>query len=160
MRQLNTLATVLALGIGLAGTTLAVAEIRDAGSAILVEYTGMHSALAVDSGAGVADHAARIVEIADGVEGPDAGAFRALAKAARRLEGEDLEALRAEFKEFSRAMATFVNEAGLTGAELYYCPMADGYWIQKAGEEGVRNPYYGSSMLNCGSKVDAVREGQ
>jgi len=150
---------VVAATLGLTATGPATAATdQDAGISILVEYEAMHEALAADSATGVAGHAARIAEIAAAAQGPNADAFRALAKAAGRLEGDDLEALRAEFKEFSKAMATFVSEAGVGGAQLYYCPMAKGYWIQDASDEGARNPYYGKSMLKCGSKVDAVTE--
>jgi hypothetical protein len=31
---------------------------------------------------------------------------------------------------------------------IAHCPMVDGDWIQEGKE--VRNPYYGSEMLECG----------
>jgi hypothetical protein len=34
--------------------------------------------------------------------------------------------------------------------------MADAYWLQKTGDDELRNPYYGKSMLTCGEKVDKV----
>jgi hypothetical protein len=156
MRATRALIAALFLGVLLFGVLPAVAETGDAGARILAEYSAMHAALAADSAQGVSAHAATIAEIASDVAGEHAEAYRALAASARRLDGSSLEALRAEFKEFSKAMATFVNDAVVDGAQLYYCPMAKGYWIQSAGDEGVRNPYYGKSMLKCGTKVDKV----
>jgi hypothetical protein len=37
----------------------------------------------------------------------------------------------------------------LPGMKVAYCPMAKRSWIQK--EDAIRNPYYGKSMLTCGS---------
>ena len=33
--------------------------------------------------------------------------------------------------------------------KLAYCPMADKPWLQK--DKDIKNPYYGSAMLTCGS---------
>lgn len=40
--------------------------------------------------------------------------------------------------------------------KLYYayCPMKKMYWISETKE--IKNPYYGSSMLNCGSIKDSI----
>lgn len=156
MRQARNVAPALVLGALILGAVPVSAGNDEPGTRILAEYTAMHAALAADSAEGVSAHAAAIAKLARSVDGAGADAYRALADAAGRLEGENLEALRSEFKEFSKAMATFVNEAGVDGAQLYYCPMAKGYWIQAAGEEGVKNPYYGQSMLKCGTKVERV----
>ena len=36
----------------------------------------------------------------------------------------------------------------LGDAKLAFCPMARRPWLQK--EDKIRNPYYGSAMLDCG----------
>jgi hypothetical protein len=156
MKATRVLIPALFLVACLLGVLPVAAESGDAGARILAEYSAMHSALAADSAQGVSAHAATIAEIARGADGEPGGAYRSLAEAARGLEGVDLEVLRSKFKEFSKAMARFVNEAGVDGAQLYYCPMAKGYWIQNAADDGVRNPYYGRSMLKCGTKVEGV----
>ena len=73
---------------------------------------------------------------------------------ATEMKGVGLEEARKKFKNLSRSMITYLKElyGKINGAEkiyIYYCPMADASWLQK--EEGTRNPYYGSSMLKCGS---------
>lgn len=35
-----------------------------------------------------------------------------------------------------------------------YCPMKKSYWI--SNEAAIKNPYYGSSMLNCGNVSDKI----
>jgi len=150
---------VLATALVLGSSAAAVAdhgEAGDAGAKLLGHYATMYEALVTDSTAGVAEAAAKLAAEARAQRG-DAAALEPLAAAAEAMKGADLEALRAQFKGLSIAMDAFLRKAGTPGWSLYYCPMADGYWIQTA--EGVRNPYYGASMLRCGDKVPEVKKG-
>lgn len=145
---------VLALAVGVAGAVLANPE----GADPLALYTRMHATMAADSTEGVAAAAAELagrVE-AGAAQTKDPAAAAALAAAAAKMTGNDLGALREQFKEVSKAFAAYVNAGGAGGAQLYYCPMADGYWLQAAADTGVKNPYYGKSMLKCGTKADKV----
>jgi hypothetical protein len=36
-----------------------------------------------------------------------------------------------------------------------YCPMKDAYWL--SSEPAIKNPYYGSSMLTCGSIKETIK---
>ena len=74
--------------------------------------------------------------------------------AAGKLTGKDVAALRGQFKELSKATDAFLRASGTPGWALYYCPMADGYWLQAS--EPVANPYYGKAMLRCGDKVAKI----
>lgn len=76
------------------------------------------------------------------------GEFKKLVETAARAD--DIEMIRKEFKKIS------ANIAGMEVPEGYgvaFCPMADNntgaYWVQKKGK--IMNPYFGSSMLHCGS---------
>ncbi len=67
----------------------------------------------------------------------------------------DLEAVRKAFLPISSAMIELEKKFGHTGKKLHFlmfCPMAndgDGaHWLQDF--EDLRNPYYGSEMLECG----------
>jgi hypothetical protein len=62
------------------------------------------------------------------------------------LKAGDLTALREAFKPLSESIAKAELAGGLA---LAYCPMAKAHWVQKNGK--VANPYYGSSMLRCGT---------
>lgn len=129
-----------------------------AGAEILALYGEIHTALAADSAAGVREAAAALAERADsGAKvAADPAPYRSLAAAARRFDGADLAALREQFKGLSKAVAAFLDATGTAGAQLYYCPMAGGYWLQGRGDEKVRNPYYGAEMLRCGEKAARV----
>jgi hypothetical protein len=125
---------------------------------VLAEYVKLHDALASDRTEGVAEAAAKIESMAAEMAGHAADAekklYVELGAAAAKLKAGDLEGLRQPMRELSVAVDAFLRAAGTKGWQLYYCPMADGYWIQTA--EGVRNPYYGAKMLACGDKVDKV----
>jgi hypothetical protein len=124
----------------------------------LAAYGKIHEALAADRADGVAEAAAEIASLARAAaaKGEPKTAFENLANAAGKLQGTDLVALRAAFKELSTSLASVVNVAGAQGQQLYYCPMADGYWLQQSADAKTRNPYYGKSMLGCGEKVSKV----
>ena len=70
----------------------------------------------------------------------------------------DLTEARKEFIPFSTATTDFARiarqqNAVLSALKIYRCPMAPkpGFWIQTNGP--LRNPYFGSEMLDCGSEV-------
>jgi hypothetical protein len=151
------LVTTFALAgvLALAGTAAAA---QDAGATPLGLYLKMHAALAGDSAEGVAAAAGALAENVRTAakSAQDAAAFEKLAAAAEKMKGSEIAALREQFKEVSVAFADYVTAAGTAGAQLWYCPMADGYWAQKSADAGPLNPYYGKSMLKCGSKVDRV----
>lgn len=64
---------------------------------------------------------------------------------------DGMEAIREQLKAFSVKLIQLVQSTGHSGAELHhmYCSMADGHWLQRSPE--LANPYYGSSMLRCGT---------
>ncbi len=70
----------------------------------------------------------------------------------------DLAEARKEFLPFSVAVSEFARTArqqsdALESLKLYRCPMAPqpGFWLQLEGP--LRNPYFGSEMLDCGSEL-------
>lgn len=72
----------------------------------------------------------------------------------------DLKAARRDFAYFSTAVADLVRENHLqhtAGLRIFQCPMAPGIgigrWLQRSGE--LKNPFYGSAMLECGEEIDA-----
>jgi len=156
IQKLRIAVAVAAVGL-ISGAGAARAE-QDAAGELLALYGKVHAALAADSAAGVAEAAATIAAKAEhaGHHGPASAAYAAVATAAKAMTGDDLAALRERHKALSLAFAELVESGALSGAQLYYCPMADGYWLQAAADGGVKNPYYGKSMLKCGSKVDKV----
>jgi len=155
LAAVSTAAFALALALAVPATAHPVTETAPL---VLAEYVKVHDALASDRVEGVADAATKIEAMATEMIGHAGDAekklYEGLAAAAAKMKAGDLAALRALMKELSVAVDAFLRAAGTPGWQLYYCPMADGYWIQTA--EGVRNPYYGAKMLACGDKVDKV----
>lgn len=87
----------------------------------------------------------------------------ALAAATAKLKEhkkEALDAARVEFLPFSMLVANTAKSLRQngqdTGVKIYKCPMfprpgQDALWVQTAGP--LRNPFYGSEMLECGTEV-------
>ena len=59
-----------------------------------------------------------------------------------------------------RALKTFGYERAGGRVSLFHCPMAideeGAMWLQE--DEEVRNPYHGSAMLRCGSRVEVLAQ--
>lgn len=72
----------------------------------------------------------------------------------------DLKAARRDFAYFSTAVADLIRENHLhhaAGWHIFQCPMAPGIgtgrWLQRSGK--LKNPFYGSAMLDCGEEIEA-----
>lgn len=120
-------------------------------------YQQMHTTLASDRTEGVVELAALIAQKAEPCEcgAENTTEYAAVTAAAHGMQGKDLAALREEFKPLSRAMAGLVAATGV-GAQIYYCPMVKGYWLQPPSDAEARNPYLGAGMPGCGSKVSKL----
>lgn len=123
-------------------------------AALFAVYDEIHDALAADRVAGVAEAGARLASLAESGTGATNSAHAEVARAAGELAGSELKTLRTAFAELSRAMARLAAATGYEGAQLYHCPMVQAYWLQPKADTAVANPYYGSSMPKCGSRVD------
>lgn len=117
--------------------------------ALVEAYLSAQTALASDSLKEVPAAAKAIEESATPL-GADAGA---LADGARKLgSAKDLAAARTAFGDVSSALVTYVEKSGSAlpaGVHIAYCPMVEKPWLQKNKE--IKNPYYGSAMLTCGT---------
>ncbi|HJV20008.1 MAG TPA: DUF3347 domain-containing protein [Sediminibacterium sp.] len=63
----------------------------------------------------------------------------------------DLAKQRTAFAALSVALWKIIEVAESIKGKVYYqyCPMKKAYWLSL--EPGIKNPYYGSSMLSCGN---------
>lgn len=79
-----------------------------------------------------------------------------LQKATEKLSkaGNNLEKQRAAFNDVSTVLWKVVKGSDKVTQPVYYqyCPMKKAYWLSK--EKEIKNPYYGSSMLNCGKVAE------
>jgi hypothetical protein len=116
--------------------------------AIVGSYLEIHAQLATDTigsiKAPATALATRAAELGPG--GAD------MAKAAKGVaDAPDLKTAREAFGVLSDAVVAAAKAEGwkdLGDVKLSYCPMAKRSWLQK--EDKIRNPYYGSVMLECG----------
>lgn len=95
-----------------------------------------------------------IKETAQAFAGTIAGSAQAL------VAEKDINNKRKEFEMIADAMWSLTRTVRYTGQKLYwqYCPMAfdnkGAYWMSY--EREIKNPYFGSKMLNCGSVEDSL----
>lgn len=67
----------------------------------------------------------------------------------------DVKKQRASFKTVSTSMYDLMKVSKSETPTYYqYCPMVKANWLSK--EAAVKNPYYGASMLTCGSTVETI----
>ena len=66
-------------------------------------------------------------------------------------ESKDIKHQREHFAPFSDNMIALAKTVKLSTAPVYqqYCPMKKASWL--SNQQGIKNPYYGSAMLTCGS---------
>lgn len=82
------------------------------------------------------------------------------ASAQALADKKDINAQRKEFEMIADAMWSLTRTVKYTGQKVYwqYCPMAfndkGAYWM--SNERQIRNPYFGSKMLTCGSVEDSL----
>ncbi len=70
---------------------------------------------------------------------------------------QDIEAQRKAFADLSPHMLTLVKVAPRhAGLLLDHCPMYDGGADWLSQEKGIKNPFYGSMMLTCGSVKETI----
>jgi hypothetical protein len=117
--------------------------------AIVSSYLTIQSQLAADKIDGIKAPARSIAAQATAMG--DAGAD--IAKAAGNLENAtDIERARDAFSALTEAVMAAGKAEGwkdVEGVRLAFCPMVNRSWLQK--EERIQNPYYGKSMLTCGT---------
>ncbi len=80
-----------------------------------------------------------------------------LLKDASDISGsKDIKHQREHFAKFSENMVALVKSVKLTSDPVYeaYCPMKKAYWL--SNEKVIKNPYFGSAMLTCGSVKETL----
>jgi hypothetical protein len=119
---------------------------------IVGSYLEIQAQLAADKFDGVKPAAAAIASSAASLGQERGGRIAQTAKAV--ADATDLKTARDAFGPLSDAVIAAAQADGkdLAGVKLGFCPMVKRSWLQKDAK--VRNPYYGSSMLECGELKD------
>lgn len=142
---------------------------------LLEHYLAIGDALAADGTDGIVDHARALAAATDALlKTPIPGdehfwhqheeMATVRGKALELIDTADIAEARLRYADLSVALAKFMGATGVPGAfgrEVHqlHCPMylegqGGSTWLQLAGS--VRNPYYGSMMLECFDKRFAL----
>jgi len=141
----------------LAGACLAWAGTIDTDvDKLLKEYFKIQTVLAKDSKNGVDAAAAQLVKLVTATKTADAKLSKIVLEiknAAEGIQGKDLEKTREQFFELSKPFLSYLHQFHSNKDQYfrYHCPHANKAWVQD--HEEIRNPYYGSSMLECGNLI-------
>ena len=119
-------------------------------------YIHLKTAL-VNNEAKEADMGAKMLEKAL----TDAGMKTEAALASQLTKAADVKSKREKLNPLSIALAEALKKSKIESGVVYkqFCPMANdgkgGYWL--ASESKINNPYYGASMLKCGSVEEEIK---
>ena len=144
------------------------AEARSALGAVMAAYFAIGNTLADDTTDGIGPDARRLADGVDrllDIEIPDHPHFwhrhdevaTVRGEALELIDADDLSAARTNFADLSVALSKLVRATGVpqdypAQVQELHCPMyragqGGSIWLQPAGD--VRNPFYGSIMLEC-----------
>jgi hypothetical protein len=107
-------------------------------------YEPIRVALANDSMDGVSTHAAAMAPAAE-----KAGGAKAKQAVDALATSKSIQDARQHFATVSDVLLPVFLNAKLADVNAFTCPMIHKSWVQKGEEMG--NPYFGKSMLTCGS---------
>jgi len=126
---------------------------------LLTHYYGIKDGLVAGNVNAVSSEAEEFIRTANGIDYKivSEGNINTLLKDATSIsEGKDIKKQREIFANFSSNMAALAKSVNLSARPVYqaYCPMKKAGWL--TDEKTIKNPYYGSSMLTCGSIVETI----
>src|SRR5215210_3319806 len=119
----------------------------------LTNYYNIKNALVAGDAASASTNANSFVKTVNSIDYKviSEGNIHTLAKDAGKIaESKDINKQRSYFANFSTNVAVVAKAIKLSGEHIYqqYCPMKKASWL--SNEKAIKNPFYGSSMLNCG----------
>jgi len=138
--------SVLIVVLGLFGSC---AKAADPIGSMIGHAVAIQESLAHDKMDGVASNATAISTDAASLGKP---AEKIVAGAMALQTAKKIDAARDAFGQMSEALVAYLDGQKLkpgNGVRIAFCPMKLKPWLQKEG--AIRNPYYGSEMLTCGS---------
>jgi len=129
-------------------------------SKLYQNYITIKSALASDDADKTAKAASEFIKTASTIDYKivSEGNLNILRKDATAIsEARSINVQREAFYNLSENMIALTKQYKLSEKPIYvqYCPMAEGSWL--SNEEKIMNPYYGSSMLTCGSVKSTIK---
>lgn len=135
--------TLIAAGLAL---TLSINAQTTPAAQAFEHYEGVRKALASDKLADAAPHAKQLIATVEPVGGAEAKKSADALAAATKIEDA-----RKHFAALSAILVPKFQEANIPGAYAYMCSMENASWMQRG--KAIENPYYGKSMLTCGTAI-------
>ena len=131
-----------------------VSKKQDDFSGMLASYYNVKDALVKSNATAAAAGAAELVKAitnTGNIELREEKRDELLKDANAIAQSKDLKAQRAKFATLSAAMVDLAKTVKFSAEPIYqqYCPMQKASWISNT--KAIKNPYYGSAMLTCGS---------
>ena len=126
---------------------------------LLSEYYGIKDALVAGNAATASSKAEAFVKNVNAVDYKiiSEGNITTLVKDANAIaQSKDIQKQREIFANLSSNMAAVAKSVKLSDEPVYqqYCPMKKASWL--SSEKAIKNPYYGSAMLTCGSLKETL----
>jgi Protein of unknown function (DUF3347). len=123
-------------------------------SQLLTSYYSMKDDLVAGNASAASASAELFVKTANAIDYKiiSEGNINALVKDAGSIsETKDVKLQRQFFTNLSTNMMALAKTVKLSSEPIYeaYCPMKNAYWL--TAENTIKNPYFGSAMLTCGS---------
>ncbi len=142
-----------ALFVMIAVAPSALAQEQSAGKGTPVaqafeHYELVRAALAADSLSDAAPHAKALAATAEAAGGAAAKKAADLLASAKNIEDA-----RKNFGDLSVVLVPLFQAEKIPGTTAYMCSMKDRPWVQRGDK--IANPYYGKSMLTCGTVLPA-----
>jgi hypothetical protein len=127
---------------------------------LLQSYYDIKNALVAGSANAAASKAEDFIRIANDINQKNVSveARNALLKDATLIsKAKEIGNQRGYFANFSANMFALAKSVKLTSDPIYeaFCPMKKAYWL--SSEKAIKNPYYGSAMLTCGSVKETLQ---
>ena len=129
-------------------------------SKLYQDYLNIKTALAADNSDEASKAANNFIKSASMVDYKvlSEGNLDILRKDASSIaDSRSIETQRSSFGKLSSNMIALTKKFKFSGDSVFvqYCPMAKASWL--SAEKAVKNPYYGKSMLTCGSVKSEIK---
>ncbi|QEC69720.1 DUF3347 domain-containing protein [Panacibacter ginsenosidivorans] len=130
-------------------------------SQLLTSYYGIKDALTAGNADAASASATAFLKAINSVDSKVIAQDKlaALQKDAGAIEQmKDIKHQREHFAGLSANMLAVAKSAKLSAQPVYalYCPMKKSYWL--SSDRTVKNPYFGSAMLSCGSITETLNQ--
>ncbi|WP_290798156.1 DUF3347 domain-containing protein [Flavihumibacter sp. UBA7668] len=147
------------LSMAISGFSVMAVQAQESRNELLSAYYQLKDVLVQGNAKKAAEQAGYFIKLVNQSPLNEIKPFKdALLKDAGKIAASaDINSQRKDFAPFSNTMILFAKAAKLDNQAIYvdYCPMKKTYWL--SADKAIKNPYYGATMLTCGSITDTLQ---